>query len=166
MLALGRRTGYDIKQFVDKSTRHFWAASYGQIYPELKRLEEQGLVSGRREPSGGRARTVYELTDAGGQALESWLASDASRSTSCATRACSSCSSPTRLPGAADRTTSARCGARHERKLAQLRALEAHAAREAAGPAADAAARACDITEAHDRMVRGDRAHGSRETQE
>ena len=57
MLALGKQTGYDIKQFVDKSTRHFWAASYGQIYPELKRLEEQGLVRGRPEPTGGRSRT-------------------------------------------------------------------------------------------------------------
>ncbi len=47
MLAQGQRTGYDIKQFVDKSTRHFWAASYGQIYPELKRLEDQGLVQSR-----------------------------------------------------------------------------------------------------------------------
>src|ERR1700756_5647276 len=76
MIALGRQTGYDIKQFVDKSTRHFWAASYGQIYPELKRLEEQGLVKGRPEPSGGRARTVYELTEAGEAALKAWLASD------------------------------------------------------------------------------------------
>ena len=46
MIALGKQTGYDIKQFVDKSTRHFWAASYGQIYPELRRLEEQGLIVG------------------------------------------------------------------------------------------------------------------------
>ena len=76
MLALGKQTGYDIKQFVDKSTRHFWAASYGQIYPELKRLEEQGFVRGRPEPTGGRARTVYELTDAGQTALESWLGSE------------------------------------------------------------------------------------------
>ena len=59
MIALGRQTGYDIKQFVDKSTRHFWAASYGQIYPELRRLEEQGLIEGQSEPTGGRARTVY-----------------------------------------------------------------------------------------------------------
>src|SRR5438309_3664848 len=73
MLALGKRTGYDIKQLVDKSTRHFWAASYGQIYPELKRLEDQGLVSGRAEPTGGRPRMVYELTGAGEQALEAWL---------------------------------------------------------------------------------------------
>ena len=41
MIALGNQTGYDIKQLVDKSTRHFWAASYGQIYPELRRLEER-----------------------------------------------------------------------------------------------------------------------------
>jgi DNA-binding PadR family transcriptional regulator len=73
MLALGKCTGYDIKQFVDKSTRFFWAASYGQIYPELKRLEAQGLVRGRPEPSGGRARTVFALTDEGRQALEAWL---------------------------------------------------------------------------------------------
>ncbi len=77
MLALGVTSGYDIKQLVDKSTRHFWAASYGQIYPELKRLEDQGLVRGRSEPTGGRARTVYELTEAGRDALRSWLTSDA-----------------------------------------------------------------------------------------
>jgi PadR family transcriptional regulator, regulatory protein AphA len=76
MIAFGRRTGYDIKAFVDKTTRYFWAASYGQIYPELKRLEDQGLVRGRSEPSGGRARTVYELTDAGAAALAHWLESD------------------------------------------------------------------------------------------
>jgi DNA-binding PadR family transcriptional regulator len=75
MIAFGKQTGYDIKQLVDKSTRHFWAASYGQIYPELKRLEASGLVEGRAEPSGGRARTVYELTEKGHAALRSWLAS-------------------------------------------------------------------------------------------
>jgi PadR family transcriptional regulator, regulatory protein AphA len=73
MLAAGTRTGYDIKQIVDRSTRHFWAASYGQIYPELKRLESAGLVVSRSEPTGGRARQVYEPTEAGRAALENWL---------------------------------------------------------------------------------------------
>ena len=41
------RSGYEIKRAVDRSTRFFWAASYGQIYPELRRLQEQGLVEGR-----------------------------------------------------------------------------------------------------------------------
>src|SRR3954453_8740529 len=76
MIAFGKRTGYDIKAFVDRTTRYFWAASYGQIYPELKRLEDQGLVGGRSEPSGGRRRTVYELTDEGAAALQQWLGSD------------------------------------------------------------------------------------------
>jgi DNA-binding PadR family transcriptional regulator len=75
LIPFGRRTGYDMKTFVDKTTRYFWAASYGQIYPELKRLEERGLVRGRPEPSGGRARTVYELSEAGETALKAWLAS-------------------------------------------------------------------------------------------
>jgi len=76
MLSLGKTSGYDIKQLVDKSTRHFWAASYGQIYPELKRLEDQGLVRGHEEPTGGRPRRVYELTEAGRAALAAWLASE------------------------------------------------------------------------------------------
>jgi PadR family transcriptional regulator, regulatory protein AphA len=76
MIAFGKRTGYDIKTFVDRTTRYFWAASYGQIYPELKRLEDQGLIRGRPEPSGGRARTTYELTKNGQAALEHWLGAD------------------------------------------------------------------------------------------
>jgi DNA-binding PadR family transcriptional regulator len=76
MLTLGKRTGYDIKQLVDKSTRLFWAASYGQIYPELRRLEAQGLVRGEAVPTGGRARIEFELTAAGERALRDWLESD------------------------------------------------------------------------------------------
>jgi PadR family transcriptional regulator AphA len=77
MLKLGRRTGYEIKSFVDVSTRFFWAASYGQIYPELERLEQAGLVTGERELDHPRRRKAYELTDAGEQALHDWLTSDA-----------------------------------------------------------------------------------------
>jgi DNA-binding PadR family transcriptional regulator len=73
MLRHEPRTGYEIKAAVDKSTRFFWAASYGQIYPELRRLEAAGLIEGKPEPRGGRRRTVYELTDAGRDELRSWL---------------------------------------------------------------------------------------------
>ena len=73
MIRMGKRTGYDIKQLVDVSARFFWTASYGQIYPELKRLEEAGLVTGEPEPTGGRPRTVYSLTAAGEEALDAWL---------------------------------------------------------------------------------------------
>jgi DNA-binding PadR family transcriptional regulator len=73
LLAHRSRSGYDIKAVVDRSTRFFWAASYGQIYPELRRLEAEGLVEGEDSPNGRRARRVYRLTDAGREALEAWL---------------------------------------------------------------------------------------------
>lgn len=73
MLCDGPKSGYEIKALVDNSTRFFWAASYGQIYPELKRLAEAGLVVGSEEPTGGRRRTVYEITADGEQELQAWL---------------------------------------------------------------------------------------------
>ena len=73
VLAVEPRSGYDIKALTDQSTRFFWAASYGQIYPELKRLAEDGLVEGSDEPSGGRKRTVYRITRDGHKALAEWL---------------------------------------------------------------------------------------------
>jgi len=73
LLAEAPRSGYDIKTVVDRSTRFFWAASYGQIYPELRRLESDGLVVGEDAPNGARDRRVYKLTPAGHQALVDWL---------------------------------------------------------------------------------------------
>ena len=75
MLRLGRRTGYEIKSLVDVSTRHFWAASYGQIYPELKRLEDSGLITGEDEAQGARKRRAFTLTALGEEALEAWITS-------------------------------------------------------------------------------------------
>lgn len=67
------RSGYEIKAVVDNSTRFFWAASYGQIYPELRRLSEAGLITGVDAPTGGRKRTVYEITADGEEELRAWL---------------------------------------------------------------------------------------------
>jgi PadR family transcriptional regulator, regulatory protein AphA len=76
LLKLAPLTGYDIKQTTDVSTRYFWRASYGQIYPELRRLEQAGLVRARDEPHGRRPRRVYELTPQGEHALSAWLRSE------------------------------------------------------------------------------------------
>jgi PadR family transcriptional regulator AphA len=73
MLRLGAQTGYEIKRAIDLSTRFFWSASYGQIYPELHRLEERGLVTARPDPRGGVKRTSYSLTESGESALREWL---------------------------------------------------------------------------------------------
>jgi DNA-binding PadR family transcriptional regulator len=73
LLRIQPMTGYEIKAFVDRSTRFFWAASYGQIYPELRKLADAGLIEGTSKPSGGRKRTEYRLTASGRGELRSWL---------------------------------------------------------------------------------------------
>ena len=75
-LSWGPMSGYDIKALVDESTRFFWAASYGQIYPELRRLAEAGLIEGAERPQGGRQRTVYTLTAEGSACCSEWLADE------------------------------------------------------------------------------------------
>jgi PadR family transcriptional regulator AphA len=69
-------SGYEIKSMVDRSTRLFWTASYGQIYPELRRLAEAGLIEGKPSPQGGRKRHVYRPTPAGRKELRAWLGID------------------------------------------------------------------------------------------
>jgi PadR family transcriptional regulator, regulatory protein AphA len=73
MVSREPRSGYEIKALVDNSTRFFWVASYGQIYPDLKKLSEAGLIEGVDAPRGERKRTVYAITPAGTEALRSWL---------------------------------------------------------------------------------------------
>jgi DNA-binding PadR family transcriptional regulator len=73
LVASGPRTGYDVKRISDVSTRFFWGASYGQIYPELRRLEEGGLVEASDEPRGRVRRRVYRITPAGRASLREWL---------------------------------------------------------------------------------------------
>jgi DNA-binding PadR family transcriptional regulator len=75
MLRKGPKSGYEIKAKADVSTRFFWAISYGQIYPELKRLEQAGLIAGEADPGSGRQRRVFSIAPAGEQALREWLTS-------------------------------------------------------------------------------------------
>jgi len=73
MVSREPRSGYEIKALVDNTTRFFWAASYGQIYPELRKLSEAGLVEGVDAPKGERKRTVYAITADGEEELKAWL---------------------------------------------------------------------------------------------
>ena len=73
LLRLKPLSGYEMKARIDKSIRFFWAASYGQIYPELRRLEVAGLVERESAPQGQRQRNVYRLTPEGNAVLREWL---------------------------------------------------------------------------------------------
>lgn len=65
------RSGYEIKQLIDLRFRFFWSESYGQIYPELQRLEQAGLVAAGAGTT--RGKRSYAITAAGREALSAWL---------------------------------------------------------------------------------------------
>lgn len=73
MIAEGHTTGYAIKAEIERSTRLYWGASVGGIYPELRRMAKAGLVTVRDDPRGGAVRHCYELTPQGREALGRWL---------------------------------------------------------------------------------------------
>jgi DNA-binding PadR family transcriptional regulator len=73
MVRLGVRSGYAIKKAADVSTRFFWPTSLAQVYPELARLVQAGLLTRREDPQGSRERFAYELTERGEQAMDTWL---------------------------------------------------------------------------------------------
>ena len=73
LVASKPRSGYDIKRIVDRSIRHFWAASYGQIYPELKRLEEDGWIDGRRRAERRPRPPRLPHHRRGARALNGWF---------------------------------------------------------------------------------------------
>ena len=67
-------TGYDLKQFMDRSTSNFWHAKLSQIYVTLKALETEGLVTSATITQETRPdRRVYALTEARSRELEAWL---------------------------------------------------------------------------------------------
>jgi DNA-binding PadR family transcriptional regulator len=76
LLSFGRElSGYDLKKWADSSLRFFyWSPAVSQIYGELKRLDELGLVSSREVPQDElRNKRVYRLTESGRRALTAWV---------------------------------------------------------------------------------------------
>ncbi|MHC4415585.1 MAG: PadR family transcriptional regulator [Planctomycetota bacterium] len=70
-------SGYDLKATFDRTANHFWPAELSQIYRTLKRLEADGLLRSRIEPSDrGPDRRIYSRTAAGRRALHERLAGD------------------------------------------------------------------------------------------
>lgn len=63
-------TGYELKQRADATLRFYWVSpAMSQVYSELVRLSERGLVTASGE---GRGRT-YTISDAGRAALVAWM---------------------------------------------------------------------------------------------
>jgi DNA-binding PadR family transcriptional regulator len=65
-LSAGPRTGYDVTRRFDSTVGHIWHAPHSQIYPELRRMEQAGLVAADEVPRGPRGtKRRYRLTDEG-----------------------------------------------------------------------------------------------------
>ena len=69
-------SGYDIKASLSTVQIHFWNAKLAQIYPALKKLEQDGLLKSKTEKSSkGPSRKTYQRTKKGTKSLTNWLLS-------------------------------------------------------------------------------------------
>jgi DNA-binding PadR family transcriptional regulator len=67
-------TGYELKQRADNTLRFYWVApAMSQIYSELARLTEHGLLEPVTTAGAGRSTTAYRITRAGTEALREWI---------------------------------------------------------------------------------------------
>lgn len=67
-------SGYDLAKLFDRSVEHVWHAPHSQIYPELRRMEADGLVTAEPTLRGRRPKRVYSITAGGRRELERWVA--------------------------------------------------------------------------------------------
>ena len=65
------RTGYALLKHFEQSLAYAWPASHSQIYPELARLLEEGLIE--QTESGARNSKTYAVTAAGLADIRLWL---------------------------------------------------------------------------------------------
>ncbi len=65
-------SGYDLVKITRFRFRFFWSESYGQVYPELRRLAAAGLVS-EGDEAGARGKRTWTVTAKGRAALRAWL---------------------------------------------------------------------------------------------
>ena len=73
LLAIRPWSTYELTRQMEWSLSRFWPRARSKLYEEPKKLERLGLVASRREATGQRPRTVYDITAAGRRALNAWL---------------------------------------------------------------------------------------------
>lgn len=66
-------SGYDLKQYMAQTTSYFFDASYGSIYPALKRMAEKGHIRPEEQVAKGKFRKLYSITEEGRDHFLKWL---------------------------------------------------------------------------------------------
>ena len=75
LLEIEPMSGYDLGLSIRGSVGHIWNESYGQIYPNLKKLAAGGFVTSKTERQKGKPdRRIYSITKKGRERLTKWLA--------------------------------------------------------------------------------------------
>ncbi|WP_315074375.1 PadR family transcriptional regulator [uncultured Clostridium sp.] len=70
-------TGYDITKAFNEGLVEFWYAKHSQIYPELKKLTDEGLISYETVIQGEKLeKKLYTITEKGKKSLQKWLVKD------------------------------------------------------------------------------------------
>lgn len=71
------RTGYELNQVFETVFSHFYKTSYGMIYPNLKKLEKEGLVKKEFVYQEGKpSKNVFSITEKGIEAFKEYLKTD------------------------------------------------------------------------------------------
>lgn len=74
LLHYGDLHGYRIKAHLEAHFGYMWSVNFGQIYPCLKELEQEGLVHKTTvNRSGSPDRKLYSITERGREAFARWL---------------------------------------------------------------------------------------------
>ena len=69
--------GYRIKNHLERNFGHMWTVNFGQIYPALKSMREEGLVDMVEvDQSDAPARKLYSITPKGKKEFVRWLNAD------------------------------------------------------------------------------------------
>jgi DNA-binding PadR family transcriptional regulator len=71
-LVEGPLHGYELRKHLTSVLGPFRALSFGSLYPCLRRLQAQGLITEERADALRRSRIVYSVTEAGGTAFAEW----------------------------------------------------------------------------------------------
>jgi PadR family transcriptional regulator, regulatory protein AphA len=69
-------SGYEMKKIIDKRMAFFWQESFGQIYPEINKMAEEGLIEIYNTESGEnmkREKIRYKITPNGEKELKMWM---------------------------------------------------------------------------------------------
>ncbi len=68
-------TGYDIKKLIENGIGVFYKASFGSLYPALKKLLDKGYLTMFEHAQGDRLKKYYQSTEQGKAAFLEWLSS-------------------------------------------------------------------------------------------